>query len=113
MGISLGTLPDFVHNQLHYGNITVGLVVGIQYVATLLTRHLAGKSSDTKGGVYSVKIGLFLSSLSGLFYLFAFLCTTIPTLSLGLIIIGRILLGIGESFFGNRYFCLGICSGRA
>ncbi len=107
MGISLGTLPDFVHNQLHYGNITVGLVVGIQYVATLLTRHLAGKSSDTKGGVYSVKIGLFLSSLSGLFYLFAFLSATIPTLSLGLIIIGRILLGIGESFLVIGIFAWG------
>lgn len=107
MGISLGTLPDFVHHQLHYGNIIVGLAVGIQYVATLLTRHLAGKSSDTKGGVYSVKIGLILSSLSGLFYFLAFWGSTIPTLSLGLIIIGRILLGIGESFLVIGIFAWG------
>lgn len=107
MGISLGTLPNFVHNQLHYGNVIVGVVIGIQYVATLLTRHLAGKSSDTKGGAYSLKIGLFLSSISGVFYLLAFLFPTISVLSLGLIVIGRILLGIGESFLVIGVFAWG------
>ncbi|RZM27306.1 MAG: arabinose transporter, partial [Pedobacter sp.] len=50
MGISLGTLPEFVHGTLSYNNIIVGLVIGLQYLATLLTRHLAGQSADAKGG---------------------------------------------------------------
>ncbi|UOE47234.1 hypothetical protein MTO98_22780 [Mucilaginibacter sp. SMC90] len=49
MGISLGVLPNYVHGSLGFNNLAVGVVIGLQYAATLCTRHFAGKMADSKG----------------------------------------------------------------
>jgi len=69
MGISLGVLPAYVHNQLLFSNLVVGVVIGTQYAATLCTRHFAGRIADTKGGRVSATTGLIFSSLSAVFCL--------------------------------------------
>ncbi|WP_345949146.1 MFS transporter [Mucilaginibacter sp. PAMB04274] len=107
MGVSLGTLPEYVHRNLGYNNITVGLVIGLQYLATLLTRHLAGESADTKGGQITVSIGLGLSALSGFFCLLSLWFNSYHLSSLVLLLIGRILLGIGESYLVIGIFAWG------
>jgi len=107
MGISLGVLPDFVHNQLHYDNLIVGLVIGLQYVSTLLTRHLAGTSADGRGGRHTATVGLVLSVLSGIFCIAAALFTFQRLGSLILLCAGRILLGIGESYLVIGIFAWG------
>lgn len=107
MGISLGTLPTYIHNVLGFNNITVGLIIGLQYVATLCTRQFAGKTADTKGGKRSATLGLVLSSVSGIFCLLSVLFITTPGISLLALIIGRILLGIGESFLVIGIFTWG------
>lgn len=107
MGISLGLLPRFVHNTLHASNVMVGVVVGLQYVATLLTRHLAGKSADTRGGKVTVTIGLLLSALSGVCCLVAIFFTSNTLLCLLVLMLARILLGIGESYLVVGMFAWG------
>ncbi|WP_184542033.1 MFS transporter [Mucilaginibacter sp. FT3.2] len=107
MGISLGVLPSYVHNQLGFSNLVVGLVIGIQYAATLCTRHFAGKMADSKGGKHAVVLGIILSSVSGLFCLLSQVLTSIPILSLAALIAGRILLGVGESYLVIGIFAWG------
>ena len=104
MGISLGVLPAFVHNTLGWGNTVVGLVIGLQYIATLGTRHFAGKLADARGGNVAVRRGILLSAVSGLFCLLA---QGLPAVSLGALLIGRVLLGVGESFLVVGIFAWG------
>ena len=107
MGISLGVLPAYVHSKLGFSNLIVGIVIGIQYASTLFTRHSAGKLADSKGGKRSVITGIIISSVSGLFCLLSFLLAVYPALSITILIIGRILLGIGESFLVIGIFTWG------
>ncbi|WP_158991360.1 MFS transporter [Mucilaginibacter sp. L196] len=107
MGISLGVLPAYVHNQLLFGNLVVGVVIGTQYAATLCTRHFAGRIADTKGGRASATTGLIFSSLSAVFCLLSSSLSSFRLLSLAILIGGRILLGIGESFLVIGIFTWG------
>lgn len=107
MGISLGVLPVFVHDTLGFSNTIVGAVIGLQYIATLCTRHFAGRMADAKGGSRSVRRGILLSAFSGLFCLAAQATAGTPLLSVGLLFAGRLLLGVGESFLVIGIFAWG------
>lgn len=107
MGISLGVLPSYVHQTLGYSDLLVGLVIGTQYVATLGTRHLAGTMADTRGGRRAVFIGVLLSAGAGVFCLLSLLLAASPALSLGCLLVGRALLGVGESFLVIGIFAWG------
>ena len=107
MGISLGVIPLYVHDTLKFSNVITGLVIGLQYAATLLTRHLAGKMADTKGGKKAVILGIILSACSGLFCLLSYWMHTIPIYSVISLSLGRILLGIGESYLVIGIFAWG------
>jgi len=107
MGISLGIIPLYVHDTLKFSNVIVGLVIGLQYAATLLTRHFAGKMADTKGGKKSVVMGIYLSAFSGFFCLASYWLKITPMVSLISLCLGRILLGIGESYLVIGIFAWG------
>jgi hypothetical protein len=49
MGLPLAVLPGHVSGTLGFGSFVVGLVIGAQSWATLLTRHTAGTRSDQRG----------------------------------------------------------------
>jgi MFS family permease len=98
MGASLGILPQYVHTELKYSDLIVGLTIGVQYIATLFVRPVAGRMSDLKGGRGTVTTGLLISSGSGFFYLFSVLTKNEPAMALSSLMVGRILLGIGESY---------------
>lgn len=97
MGISLGVLPEFIKNELQFGNLAIGITIGLQSLAALLTRAYAGKITDTLGSKVSNHSGVFLILMAGLIYISSGFLVGVPILALGLLIISRIIHGIGES----------------
>ncbi|WP_423736247.1 MFS transporter [Chitinophaga caseinilytica] len=97
LGISLGTLPDFVTSGLGFSSLMVGVVIGVQSAATLATRHYSGTVSDMRGSKRAVMTGLAFCAGAGVFYLVAGAFVAHPVSSLLLLIVGRLILGLGES----------------
>ncbi|MCH4091521.1 MFS transporter [Acetobacter sp.] len=98
IGLQMAVVPLFVHLTLGYSAALAGFAVSAQYLATLATRTCAGKRLDTSGARPVVLTGLIVGALSGLLLAAATFCTAIPSLSLGLLLIGRALLGFSESW---------------
>jgi nitrate/nitrite transporter NarK len=46
IGLPIAVLPGYVHEQLGFSAVIAGLTIGSQYLATLLSRPMAGRMSD-------------------------------------------------------------------
>lgn len=96
MGLPLPVLPEHVSGALGFGPFVVGLAIGAQSWATLLTRPAAGIRSDQRGPQSTAVLGLALSALAGaLMATSSFVSAANP--SLAVLLVGRGLLGLGES----------------
>ncbi|WP_147200198.1 MFS transporter [Pantoea sp. MBD-2R] len=101
IGLPLAVLPGYVHDVMGYSAFWAGLVVSLQYFSTLLSRPHAGRFADLWGPKKVVVVGLCGCFLSGLFYALAAFSAGAPVLSLVLLCLGRIILGVGQSFAGT------------
>src|SRR6266550_2654405 len=63
-----------------------------------LSRVWAGRHSDTKGAKHAVVVGLMIGSAAGLLYLLSLGFAAKPAVSVTILLTGRGLLGVGESF---------------
>ncbi|MDY0988268.1 MFS transporter [Flavobacterium sp. CFBP9031] len=108
IGISLGILPKFIKQELGFDNLAVGLVIGLQALATLLTRAYAGKTTDVLGAKISTTRGILLVLSAGALYMCACSAVSIPLLSLSLLLLSRIVHGIAESFLVTGMLTWGI-----
>ena len=101
IGIPLAVLPGYVHNDLGFSGVVAGLVISVQYLATLLSRPTASRIIDNLGSKKAVMYGLFGCGLSGVFMLACSFLTHLPWLSLDSLLIGRLVLGSAESLVGS------------
>ncbi|OWT76797.1 MULTISPECIES: MFS transporter [unclassified Achromobacter] len=108
VGLPMAVLPGYVHNELGYGSVLAGLVISIQYLATLLSRSHAGRMSDSVGPRKTVLVGLAACAASGVFLLMAYAFERSPTVSLVALLLGRLILGFGESWVGTGGLTWGI-----
>jgi hypothetical protein len=47
IGLPIAVLPGYVHEQLGFSAVVAGLTIGSQYLATLLSRPMAGACPTT------------------------------------------------------------------
>jgi MFS family permease len=75
-----------------------GLAVGIAFLSTILTRNFAGGLADRYGGRYTMRRGLLVYSAASVICL-ASVAPMLPGwLGFAVLLAGRLLLGVGESF---------------
>lgn len=99
VGAPLPALSLYIHDELGFSGFTVGWVIGIQSVVTVLSRHFAGTLSDHHGPRWIVLRGLPLAALAAGCYLASAQLPAAPEVRLAVLIVGRVLLGIAESLF--------------
>ncbi len=97
IGMQLPVLPLHLHETLGMGTLVVGLVIGSQFVAALLSRSWAGNFADMRGAKRAVIAGFLLSASSGLAYLASLAFVDTPATSVWVLLLGRVLLALGES----------------
>ncbi|MCP1445700.1 MFS family permease [Pseudomonas sp. GGS8] len=109
IGLPIAVLPVYVHEQLGFSAIVAGLAIGSQYLATLLSRPMAGRLSDSVGTKRAIVYGLSGIVLSGVLTLISTLLQSIPLPSLIILIAGRLLLGIAQGLIavGTVSWCMG------
>ncbi|MFL6333282.1 MAG: arabinose transporter [Pyrinomonadaceae bacterium] len=98
IGLAMPVLPLHVHEGLGLSTFVVGLVAGSQFAAALLSRPWAGYYADSRGAKRAVVTGLVVAVASGLFYLLSLRFIGTPGTSVLILLVGRVLLGVGESF---------------
>jgi MFS family permease len=108
IGIPLPVIPLYVHQQLGFSNVVVGFAVGIQFLATVLTRRYAGASADVKGPKVTVLKGFSMCVVAGITYLTGALLPFPPIGKLIALFAGRLLLGVGESLLVTGGLAWGI-----
>jgi len=97
IGLPLAVLPPFVHFKMGFSAALAGLVISIQYIATLASRPWAGRISDRAGAKGSVVWGMAACTGSGALLVGAEVMHSTPVMSLGILILSRLVLGVGES----------------
>jgi len=97
IGMQLPVLPLHLHDTLGMGTLVVGLVVGAQFAAALISRPWAGNYADVRGTRRAVIAGLLMAAGSGLAYLVSLAFVEVPETSVWLLLLGRVVLASGES----------------
>jgi MFS family permease len=97
IGVPLAVLPPYVHLRMGYSAMLAGLVISIQYVATLASRPWAGRISDRQGAKLSVIWGMAACTASGVLLVVAGALSSIHWLSVWSLILSRLIMGVGES----------------
>jgi MFS family permease len=111
IGFALPVLPLHVHQGLRFGALIVGLVAGSQFAAAIISRVWAGRQADVRGPKIAVVTGLIISSVAGILYLLSLLFVSGPALSVAILLLGRAMLGVGESFIitGAQAWGIALC----
>jgi MFS family permease len=107
-GIAMPVVPLHVHEDLGLNTFVVGLVAASQFGAALVSRPFAGQRADSRGSKHAVVTGLCAASVAGLLYFMSLQFVSQPALSVTILLLGRTLLGVGESFVitGAQAWCL-------
>lgn len=109
IGLPIAVLPGYVHDQLGFSAVVAGLTIGSQYLATLLSRPMAGKVCDTIGTKLAVVYGLSGIVISGVLTFAAAMLEHLPDVSLGVLFASRLFLGVSQGLIGvgSISWCIG------
>ncbi|CRM19667.1 major facilitator superfamily transporter [Pseudomonas sp. 31 R 17] len=109
IGLPIAVIPGYVHEHLGYSAVVAGVTIGSQYLATLLSRPMAGRMSDNVGTKRAIVLGLAGILISGVLTFIAVLLEHLPALSLAILIAGRLLLGVAQGLIGvgTISWCMG------
>jgi MFS family permease len=110
IGLPLAVLPPYVHLRMGYSAVLAGLAISIQYIATLMSRPWAGRISDHMGAKVSVLWGMACCAASGAFLVGAAALHQVHWLSFSVLIVSRLVLGVGESLGSTGATLWGITS---
>ena len=108
IGIPLASLPGYIHENLGFSTAVAGIVIGAQYLTTLLCRPLAGRLADERGAKKTVLIGMTSGLISGLLLLASALLEAWPMASIAVMIGSRLILGFAQSLIGISAISWGI-----
>ena len=97
IGLLLAVLPGFVHFHLGLSPLWAGVGISAQYVATLVTRPLAGRMTDVSGPRATVLVGQAAGLLSALCLLAAASLQSKTLACFVVLLMSRLILGCGES----------------
>src|ERR1700760_2455057 len=97
IGLPLPVLPLHLHYTLGLSTVVVGVVIGAQFATALLSRAWAGGEADARGAKRAMIAGCAVATGSGVAYLASLAFTASPAASVGVLLLGRVLLGCGES----------------
>jgi len=100
IGLALAVLPIFIHHQLGYSTMIAGIVISLQYVTTFVLRGYAGNIVDKQGPKPAVLLGMIGFALSGILLFTAYLFRDLPALSLGTLVLTRLMTGFAEGLIG-------------
>jgi len=101
MGMQLPVLPLHLQQNLGMDTLAIGTVIGAQFVASLLTRSWAGNFADMRGAKRAVLTGLLVVASSGVIYLISLLFIDRPASSVAILLLGRVVLALGESLLAT------------
>lgn len=109
IGLPIAVMPGYVHNQLGFSAVVAGLVIGSQYLATLMSRPVAGRICDTIGTKRAIVYGLTGIALSGVLTVVAVLLERFAGISLTILVIARLILGGSQGLIGvgTISWCIG------
>lgn len=97
IGLPLPVLPLHVHDTLGMNALVVGVVIGGQFAAALLSRAWAGTLADARGAKRAVVAGFAVAAFSGVAFLVSLAFSGEPVASTCVLLAGRVLLGCAES----------------
>ncbi|PLY58881.1 arabinose transporter [Herbaspirillum sp. BH-1] len=97
IGLQLPVLPLHLKDALGMNATMVGVVVGAQFAAALLSRAWAGNQADLHGAKRAVVMGFMAAAVSALIYLASLALLDRPALSVLVLLAGRVVLALGES----------------
>ncbi len=107
IGLPLAVFPGLVHGRFGFSALTAGLLISLQYLATLITRAPVGSLSDSRGPKHAVLAGLICGVGSGACILAAS-TTTSPLTVLLWLALSRLWLGTAESGTGTGCIAWGV-----
>lgn len=108
IGIPMAVLPGLIHHDLGFSTLVAGLVIGLQYLVTLLVRPFSCRVIDSAGPKPALVYGLTGCALGGLLMLLATLWPALPLLGLLLLVLSRLVLGAAHSVLGASAIAWGI-----